>query len=109
MWQEAGAEPEGTTLLGADTASWRDEQTAGWEGKLQEAAKMANIDLTALPVRKSAPDKVRLAAVMKATTSVSNGWLAERLGMGQPASVSQYVRRLRLAAGADEKPLTERA
>ena len=30
---------------------------------------------------------------MKQTTSVSNGWLAERLQMGQPASVSQYVRR----------------
>ena len=48
-------------------------------------------------VRKSAPEKVRLAALLKAGTAVSNGWLAERLRMGQPASVSQFVRRFRLA------------
>jgi hypothetical protein len=42
---------------------------------------------------------VRPAAVMKEVTGVSNGWLAERLQMGRPASVSQFVRRLRLAGG----------
>jgi hypothetical protein len=44
---------------------------------------------------------VRIAALMKATTSASNGWLAERLQMGEPASVSQYVRRWRLAGGTE--------
>jgi hypothetical protein len=39
---------------------------------------------------------MRLAAVMKTGTSVSNRWLAERLKMEEPASVSQYVRRFRL-------------
>ncbi len=32
---------------------------------------------------------------MKLATSVSNGWLVERLQMGLPATVSQYVRRFR--------------
>jgi len=32
---------------------------------------------------------------MKAVSSVSNVWLAERLTMGVPASGSQYVRRIR--------------
>jgi hypothetical protein len=36
---------------------------------------------------------------MRATTSVSNGWLAEKLKMGRPATVSQCVRRFRLAKG----------
>ena len=30
----------------------------------------------------------------------SNGWLAARFDMGRPASVSQYVRRFRLARDA---------
>jgi len=33
---------------------------------------------------------------MKARTSVSNAWLANRLAMGEPASVSQFVRRFKL-------------
>lgn len=45
---------------------------------------------------KQRPDKVLLAAVLKRSTSVTNGWLARRLGMGRPASASQFVRRLLL-------------
>jgi hypothetical protein len=55
------------------------------------------VDLRKLSGQKSAPDKVRLAALMKTCSSVSNGWLAERLDMGKAASVSQYVRRFGLA------------
>ena len=54
-------------------------------GSQDQSAKLAG--------QKSAPDKVRLAAAMKQSTSVPNGWLASRLAMGQPASVSQFVRR----------------
>ena len=46
-----------------------------------------------VPMKKSHEDKVRLAAAMKSASSAPNGWLAERLKMGQPASVSQFVRR----------------
>lgn len=55
--------------------------------------------------------KVRCAAQVKRLTSVSNGWIAERLEMGHPASVSQHVHRLRKDPNAkkihkaDEKTL----
>lgn len=96
-----GAELEKLQLLGIGPVSEvREEQ---WERKLQRAAKNLQIDLQQLPRNKSAPDKVRLAALMKAGTAVSNRWLAERLLMGQPASVSQFVRRFRLQ-GLDGTP-----
>ena len=73
---------------------------AGWEERLQAAAQALGIDLLRLPERKSAPEKVRLATALKLTTSVSNGWLTQRLGMGQPGSVTQYARRFRLKGHA---------
>jgi hypothetical protein len=74
----------------------RHERALRWEEDLQALATAANIDLAALHGAKSHPDKVLLAAALKASTSVSNRWLARRLAMGQPASVSQFVRRLHL-------------
>ncbi len=71
-------------------------RVAIWEEKLQRLAVAAQIDLDSLPVAKSHPDKVKLAAALKGCTSVSNGWLAKRLSMGKPASASQFVRRLLL-------------
>jgi REP element-mobilizing transposase RayT len=41
--------------------------------------------------RKSAPWKVAIAAQLKATTDVSNAWLAEKLAMGSPIYVSKHV------------------
>jgi REP element-mobilizing transposase RayT len=41
--------------------------------------------------RKSAPWKVAIAAQLKATTDVSNAWLAEKLAMGSPIYVSKQV------------------
>jgi hypothetical protein len=55
-------------------------------------AATLRIDLNELPPKKSAADKVRLAAMMTQMTSVSNAWLARRLQMGVPGSVTQYVR-----------------
>ena len=96
---DQGAELEKAQLLGTGPVpEWREER---WEDKLQRGAKSLKIDLEQLPAKKSAPEKVRLAALMKAGTAVSNGWLAERLAMGQPASVSQFVRRFRLAKEAE--------
>ena len=40
--------------------------------------------------------KARLAAALKQSTSVPNAWLVQPLGMGQPASASQVVRRWQL-------------
>lgn len=69
------------------------ERREAWEEQLLALARAAKVDLSRLPRQKSHPDKNRLAAAMKRSTSVSNRWLAERLGMGQPASASQFVRR----------------
>ena len=94
--QEAASGRERFELLGADRAALQEAQGALWEERLRAAAKELGIALDRLPVQRSAADKVRLAVVLKTTTSVSNRWLSERLGMGAPASVSQYVRRFRL-------------
>ena len=42
--------------------------------------------------------------LLRATTAVSNGWLASRLGIGEPARVSQFVRRFRMAQN-DQTPV----
>jgi REP element-mobilizing transposase RayT len=73
-----------------------------WATKLKEGARLFKIKLDRLPTKKSAIEKVRLAAFMKVTMGVSNAWLAKKLAMGQPASVSQFVRRFKLA-GEDRK------
>lgn len=93
-WQQA-------LMLGA--GALQDLREEAWEQKLQAAAKALKINPARLPPKKSAPEKVRLAAVVRATTSASNQWLAERLAMGAAASVSQFVRRFRLA-GSEQEP-----
>jgi hypothetical protein len=98
---ESGATRERFELLGADAEGHRAMQEEVWEEKLHTAAKALGCPLAKLSGRKSDPRKVRIAALMKATTSASNGWLAERLQMGEPASLSQYVRRLRLSGGME--------
>lgn len=69
-----------------------------WEERLQSAAKALNVDLHRLGFQKRDRAKVRLAAFLKETTDVSNGWLATRLQMGTPASVGQAVASLQQRA-----------
>lgn len=95
----AASEGERFRLLGADREAHRELSAEIGEEKLVQAAKAQRISLAHLPDRQSAGEKVTLAATLKTTTSVSNGWLAERLGMGSAANVSQSVRRLRLRDG----------
>jgi hypothetical protein len=102
-FKKQGADMERLALLGGWRAAWREEREAEWEKRLQAAVKIIKVDLKKLSGPKSAPEKVLLAALLKATTGASNGWLAVRLGMGQPASVSQFVRRFRLNGGANKK------
>lgn len=99
---EAGESPRKTALLAADREAHREARQEIWEVKLRIAAEAFALDLAALPEKKSDDVKVRTAAVMKLSTSVANGWLAERLGMGQPASVSQFVRRFLLGGGGKD-------
>ncbi len=83
-------------FAGVEPDHLREERSRQWEESLQALAKAAKVNLAQLPPRKSHPDKVRLAAALKQGTSVSNAWLAQRLGMGQPASASQFIRRWQL-------------
>lgn len=70
-------------------------------GKTTEAARKD---------RKSAPWKVAIATELKASTQASNRWIAERLLMGSPVAVSQYVSQARrVPAGTNrqcERPKT---
>jgi hypothetical protein len=52
-----------------------------------------------LPPKKSATEKLVLAAALKRTTSVSIGWLAQRLEMGAPDSVGSLLHRFRVSGG----------
>lgn len=88
--------PERLELLGGGPEARRELRETAWEEALLAAAQRHKIDLQQLPAKKSAREKVRLAAALKATTDVANDWLAKRLEMGQPASVSQFVRRFQL-------------
>jgi putative transposase len=91
--RQRGADLERVVLLGASEADWRQVRETEWEKQLHRLADAAGLDLAKLGTRKSDEAKVLLAAVMRAGTAASNGWLCERLGMGTPASVSQFVRR----------------
>jgi REP element-mobilizing transposase RayT len=102
---------EGFELLGADREAQQQARNALWEETLVALAAGLRIDLNELPPKKSAADKVRLAAMMTQMTSVSNAWLARRLQMGVPGSVTQYVRRFRShsdAAQADRRRVLSR-
>ena len=71
----------------------REMQCAGALAKaLQTVAKT---DEDCRRERKSAPWKIAVAAHLKRTTQASNRWLAERLRMGSPVAVCQYVRAFR--------------
>ena len=74
-----------------------------WEDVLKHAAKLARIDLNHLPTPKTAPEKSLLAAVLKQCTSASNGWLAEKLEIGKPATASQCARRWLLKNDSQKK------
>jgi len=91
-----GADLERARFEGLEPAAVADERQAIWEERLKALARAGRIDLERLGAARSSPEKVLLAAALKLTTSVSNGWLAQRLEMGQPASASQFVRRLML-------------
>lgn len=57
---------------------------------------------------KSAPWKVAIAVYLKATTDVSNPWLAAHLDMGSPFYVSKHVGRLRHGINSEVQFLLRR-
>lgn len=88
-------------FAGIEPDEWQRERETAWAEYLQASAAALGINLNALPPKKSAPEKVQLAAILKHMSDVSNGWLARRLKMGEPGSVSQFVHRFRLAGGTE--------
>lgn len=90
---------DGARFEGLEPDALREERENAWEERLVALAQTGGVDMTKLGPRKSAPEKVLLAAAMKESSSVSNGWLSERLQMGEPASASQFVRRWMLDKG----------
>jgi len=92
--RERGADLD--RFAGTEPEESRAERAWAGEESLQRLARSARLTLEQLPALEAHRDKALLAAVMKATTSVSNSWLSERLNMGEPASASQFARRLTL-------------
>lgn len=76
-----------------------------WEQALQTA--LARLPDTArvgaVAEHKNAGWKVAVAAHLKATTDVSNGWLAERLDMGSPFYVSKHIGLYQRGTGGAQK------
>ena len=99
--KEHGASLEDGRLADVESDRWQEVREGEWRERLRRAAEALKVDLKKLPARKSAPEKVMLASLLKQTTGVSNGWLATELRMGRPASVSQFVRRFRLSGGVE--------
>lgn len=98
----AGAEKRGRrfALLGADREAVKLARAELWETQLRRLARAFRIKLARLPVRKSAPEKVTLAAAMKQTTSVSKAWLAQRLQLGTANSIGPLLHRFRTSGAA---------
>lgn len=90
-------------LLGAEREAVREARREVWEEQLRALALAFGIALEHLPRKKSAIEKLTLAAALKATTSVSMAWLAQRLQMGATDSVGSLLHRFR-ASGATGDP-----
>jgi REP element-mobilizing transposase RayT len=93
--------PARFALLGADVVAAREARMEIWEERLRGLATAFGISLDRLPPKKSATEKLLLAAALKRTTSVSIGWLAQRLEMGAPDSVGSLLHRFRVSGGMD--------
>ncbi|MEO6567512.1 MAG: transposase [Opitutaceae bacterium] len=98
-----GANLDRLLALGTDGTALRELREQGWEDQLKALSRKLGVKLNKLPPKKSAPEKVQLAAAMKLTSSASNAWIAEKLQMGKPATVSQFVRRFRLSGGTEQR------
>lgn len=82
-------------MLGAEREALRQARMELWEERLRQLAQAWEISLTHLPISPSTPEKLRLAAALKATTSASNGWIAQRLQMGMASGLASRLHRFR--------------
>ncbi len=83
-------------------------------GKIGSDTCLPSLALELANLPNGDPRKVICAALIKSRTSITNEWLATRLGMGHPTSMSRHVHRLpRTPAGSKilkkhEKSLNQR-
>lgn len=91
-------------ILGADRDAVREARKELWEEQLRTLAAAFRIALDRLPRKKSAVEKLTLAAALKETTSVSRAWLAQRLQMGASDSLSSLLHRFRASGGTEQEP-----
>jgi putative transposase len=67
-----------------------------WSTVLSSLLKLARLEPVRIPLLpKSAPEKLAIAAVMKARTQASNHWLCQRLHLGHPRAFSHNLTRYR--------------
>jgi hypothetical protein len=98
--------------LAADARAWEFEGAKAFCEQRGLESLQQVFDL--LPTRmrqarsKSAPWKVAVAAYLKASTDVSNAWLATQLDMGSPYYVSKHVGRLRHGLNPEAHRLLQR-
>lgn len=83
----------------ADARAWEtggaaEVREGRWTARLEETLRRVPPAVQAT-AQKSAPWRVAVAAYLKETTDVSNGWLAEHLEMGSPFYVSKHIGLLR--------------
>jgi putative transposase len=88
-------------LLGGDRDAVRAARAELWEDQLRALARAFGIALDRLPPKKSAAEKLLLAAAMKQTTSVARSWLAQRLQMGAASSLGPLLHTYRTSGGLE--------
>ena len=85
---------ESATSESLGGAEWADVKEAGWEkllSSLLRAEGKSSLDLTR--DAKSAAWKVKIARKLRAESTATNGWIAQRLAMGHPTRVCNLIRK----------------
>ena len=87
---------------GMTSEQWGAERARHWDEALSRLLELTGIEIDRLGQRTTEPEKMQLAYLLKTFTDASNGWVASKLSMGKPATVSQNMRRYRIAKGPEE-------
>ncbi len=78
---------------GLEPDALQTERRNEWWRVLTKLAELAGVDLARLPQPKSHPDKLLLAAALRARSSARNRWIADALQLGSASSVGSLLSR----------------
>ena len=84
-------EATAVNLRAWDSLGAKEFQRLGWEALLEKALSVIPEFERSTHVGKSAAWKIAVAKWMKSSSNVTNGWLADRLGMGTGVYLSKHV------------------